>query len=108
MGWCLGGGLVGRLGRGVVADDVAQCPAGVGGGAAVREVNPVGQVAVLVIAFPDRALVEVGVIRGAAAGEGDVGQVAGGGIGEHGVGGFGGDALGGVHGDRVPELHMLA
>lgn len=103
----VGGGVVRRAGSLVATDDLAQRPASLGGGAAVGKVHPVRKITVLVVAFPDRAVVEVSVVGLAAAGECDVGQVAAGGISEHGVGGVGGDALCGVHGDRVSELHML-
>ena len=63
--------------------------------------------AVGVVGLSGVAVVEVGVIGFAAAGQGDVGQVAAGGLSEHGVGGVGGDALGGVHGDGMAELYMV-
>lgn len=80
-------------------------------GAAARQMHPLhlGSLVTVVgvVGLGRVAGVEVGVVGVAAAGEGDVGQVAAGGVGQHRMGGIGGDALGGVHGDRMPELHLL-
>src|SRR5262245_34118874 len=89
--------IVSCTGALVMSDDVTHQMGGVAAAAATRHLGVVG-LAMLVISFPGRVLIEVGRIGFAAACHGDVQQCAGGVFAEDRMGGVSGDALGGVHG----------
>jgi hypothetical protein len=104
----LGSDLVDGLGPVVAAGDGADKSGGVVAVAAASLAYTGGRVGVFVVAFPSDAVVDIGAVEVAAAGESDVEGVAVGGVAHDRVGGVGGDALGGLQGDGVAVVDVLA
>lgn len=91
----LGGDVVSGAGLLVtVTHDAAHQLGGLMAGAAARHMHPRLLVGVFMLGFGAPPLIEVGVVSLAAAGHGDVEQIAGGGLAQHGMRGVGGDPLG--------------